>query len=289
LRRGVPQLRGQPPLLEETPSERLRQPGAGDSGGAIGAAAYVYHALYGKPRTHVMRDRGSAPLYGEEIVRLLNKPPDSVRAYGRRTGAVRFYGPQNQRGQIVGWLHGRMEFGPRALGARSILADPRRADMKDYLNERVKKRESFRPYAPAVLEERADEFFDLKNPSPFMLLSPASGPGFGKNPRRPHVDGTARVADKPSAAMCPPVLVAYRLRGPDGRPVLLNTSFNLRGRADRLFPGRGAGVFFERTEMDVLVLDKLRGGKTPRKKRARSIIPETAVPFFVFHPKRENL
>jgi len=154
---------------------------------------------------------------------------------------------------VIGWFHGRMEFGPRALGGRSILGDPRRDDMRDRINALVKKREAFRPFAPAVLEAVAAEHFDLPGPSPFMLETfPVRSPL--ALPAITHVDGSARVQtvhprQNPRFAR---LLDAFGRR--TGCPLLLNTSFNLRGEPIVCTP-LDAMLCFIRSDIDTLVLE----------------------------------
>ncbi|MCP4410807.1 MAG: carbamoyltransferase, partial [Gammaproteobacteria bacterium] len=156
-------------------------------------------------------------------------------------------------GRVVGWFQGRMEFGPRALGARSILADPRRPEMRDLVNARVKQRESFRPFAPAVLEEHCAEHFDLDHPSPFMLetcrvTSPLDLPAIT------HIDGSARVqtVDLENNRRFALLLEAFYRR--TGCPILLNTSFNMRGQPIVCEP-IDAIVCFLQSRLDCLVLE----------------------------------
>jgi carbamoyltransferase len=154
--------------------------------------------------------------------------------------------------RFVGWFQGRMEFGPRALGARSILADPREAEVKDRLNRTVKFREAFRPYAPAVLAEEAGEWFQDAQPSPFMLLTfLATRKARERVPGVIHVDGSARVQTVEPGAPLRGVLEAFAAR--TGTGVLLNTSFNVRGEPIVRTPEEAIAVF-EKTALDLLVL-----------------------------------
>ena len=133
-------------------------------------------------------------------------------------------------GYVVGWFQGRSEFGPRALGNRSILADPRTAEMKDILNKRVKHRQAFRPFAPIVLEERANEIFEGPGDSPFMLMAKHVSPAWkDKIPAIVHVDGTARVQTVNERANPTLYRLIKEFDALTGVPVLLNTSFNVKG------------------------------------------------------------
>jgi carbamoyltransferase len=157
------------------------------------------------------------------------------------------------KGKVIGWSQGRMEFGPRALGSRSILADPRRPDMRDRINALVKMREAFRPFAPAVLASKAGEHFDLDHPSPFMLetcqvISDIDLPAIT------HVDGSARVqtVDPEANPRFAALLEEFYRR--TGCPILLNTSFNMRGEPIVCAPG-DAIMCFVRSKIDLLVLE----------------------------------
>ena len=150
-------------LLRETPFEQVYvQPAAGDSGGAVGAALYAYHALLGKPRSFVMEHaywgRGYTP---GEIKTALDQAGVGYELVEREDALVDRVASALASGQVIGWSQGRFEWGPRALGNRSILADPRTAAMKEVVNTKIKFREPFRPFAPSILSERAGEFFAL--------------------------------------------------------------------------------------------------------------------------------
>jgi carbamoyltransferase len=158
------------------------------------------------------------------------------------------------RGLIVGWFQGRMEFGPRALGSRSILANPCLPGMKDILNARVKFREDFRPFAPAVLEERASEYFEMTTPSPFMLLTPRVRPGQAALlPSVTHVDGTARVqtVSRDDNPLFHRLIAAFG--AVSGVPVLINTSFNVRGEPIVCTPDDAVRCFLG-TDIDMLAI-----------------------------------
>lgn len=166
-------------------------------------------------------------------------------------------------GKIVGWYQGRMEFGPRALGSRSILADPTRPDMKDLINKYVKHREEFRPFAPSCLAERASEYFDGCTDSPFMLfVHPVKAQMREKVPAITHVDGTARVqtVTRESNPKYYALIEAFERRR--GVPMVLNTSFNIMGEPIVNTPSDAARCFFS-TGMDALVLGDYILTKTP--------------------------
>src|SRR5690606_1983369 len=145
------------------------QPAAGDAGTSLGVCYYIYHQILGQPRTYIMNDAYTGPSYDEHHIR------QALDAQGLRyerydeDQLVRRAAEIVASGDVLGWFQGRMEWGPRALGNRSIIADPRRDDMKDILNARIKHREKFRPFAPSVLLERTGEYFDQTYPDPFMI------------------------------------------------------------------------------------------------------------------------
>jgi len=248
-------------ILRETPFEELYiQPSAGDGGGAVGAALYAYHIVLGQPRQFVMEHA----YWGEE------HSPDEIEKFLKENG-IRYQRVDDeekliqrvvdrlQAGKVVGWFQGRFEWGPRALGNRSILADPRRADMKDIVNVKIKFREPFRPFAPSVLEERTEECFVLPEavkhyPARFMLyVVDVREDKRDLLPAITHVDGTGRLQTV-QKEMNPRY---YRLIETFGQaagvPVVLNTSFNLKGEPIVNTP-REAFSTFTRSGMDVLVL-----------------------------------
>jgi carbamoyltransferase len=255
-------------VLRETPFEDLYiQPAAGDGGGAVGAALHVYHAVLGHPRTFVMEHA----YLGEEhpegaIKRFLDGSSipyeyldDDDRLLARVVDAL-------TEGKVVGWFQGRFEWGPRALGNRSILADPRRADMKDIVNTKIKFREPYRPFAPSVLVERAEEFYELSEPerhypARFMLLVVDVKPSKRDVvPAPTHVDGTGRLqtVSKETSPRYHRLIETFGKA--TGVPVLLNTSFNLRGEPIVNTP-QEAFNSFSKSEMDLLVLDRFVVGK----------------------------
>lgn len=265
------------------------QPAAGDAGGALGAALLV--AGPEADRTGA-RDRMRGALLGPdhdaEVPSFVASRALPARACGEELFDV--VADALAAGQVVGWSRGRMEFGPRALGSRSILADPRRADMQRLVNLKVKFRESFRPFAPAVLAEHAADWFDLTQESPYMLLTaqvaasrrrpvpPGTEPGLGglhvprsEVPAVTHVDGSARVQTV-SAARHPDLhALLERFHARTGCPVLVNTSFNVRGEPIVRTPEE-AYTCFMRTGLDLLVLGDhvLRKDEQPAWHEARS-------------------
>ncbi|MBZ0254356.1 MAG: carbamoyl transferase, partial [Candidatus Methylomirabilis sp.] len=159
-------------------------------------------------------------------------------------------------GKILGWFQGRMEFGPRALGNRSLLADPRRADMKDVMNARVKRREGFRPFAPSVLAEKCGEWFVHDAPSPFMLMVyPLRPEKLPLVPAIAHVDGTGRVqtVTRDTNPLYHRLIEEFERR--TGVPMVLNTSFNVRGEPIVCTP-EDAIACFKNTDFDCLILGR---------------------------------
>jgi carbamoyltransferase len=240
-------------LLRETPFDDIFvQPAAGDDGIAIGAALQLHHAQTIRDREYVMRDACLGPAHSDGSIREfleLAKIPYETPANLEETAARLI-----ADGKIVGWYQGRMEFGPRALGARSILADPTRADMKDLINKYVKHREEFRPFAPSVLAERAGEYFDGCSDSPFMLfVYPVRTEQRDRVPAITHVDGTARVqtVTRDVNPRYYGMIEAFeRLRGV---PMVLNTSFNVNGEPIVNTPAEAVRCFFS-TGMDALAI-----------------------------------
>jgi carbamoyltransferase len=242
------------------------QAAAGDAGTALGAALYVQHAVLGAPRGFVMEHCYWGPRYGEEEIRqaIASRLPESQGKDGT-WGEVRVETVRDEdrlaaetaasiaRGDVVGWYQGRSEWGPRALGNRSIVADPRRGDMKDILNLKIKRRESFRPFAPSVLEERTGEWFTIDYPDPFMIkvypIRPEKRPLI---PAVTHVDGTGRLQTVSRSANPRYWKLIRAFEEQTGVPMVLNTSFNENEPIVNT-PGEALDCFL-RTRMDRLVL-----------------------------------
>ncbi len=265
-------------ILKEGPFENLWiQPAAGDSGGAVGAAYIAWHHVEGKERLSRLGDAQLGSFLGPEF----GDPEieDSFRKFGI---AFKKWSKQEllektasilSEQKIVGWFQGKMEFGPRALGARSILGDPRNPEMQKRMNLKIKFRESFRPFAPSVLIEDTKQYFNLEAESPYMLLTCAAkeevtsvraavgsnwiserlGSVQGRLPAVTHVDGSARVhtVERLRNPIFYELLKTFRNK--TGCPVLINTSFNVRGEPIVCTP-EDAIVCFLRTEIDVLVI-----------------------------------
>jgi carbamoyltransferase len=248
-------------LLRESRFERIWvQPAADDAGGSLGAALAVWHKYLGNDRSidPDVFDSQQGSLLGTEYA------DSQIETFLNAEKAVYHKMPPGrlceetarhlEDGAIVGWFQGRMEFGPRALGNRSILADPRRPAMVDSINSRIKFRESFRPFAPAVMEEKAGDYFDLDEASPYMLLVADVRPGQRSAiPAVTHVDGSARIQTV-SSTLNPQfhrLLETYDRR--TGCSVLLNTSFNVRGEPIVESPEQAYQCFM-RTGLDLLVM-----------------------------------
>ena len=246
-------------FLERTPFEQIYlQPASGDAGLAVGAAFHVEHQILGRPRSFVMEHAYWGPEYSNEEIR---RAVEKVHASGAGVhiaelpedallqAAARHIG----QGKVLGWFQGRAEWGPRALGNRSILADPRRAEMKDILNQRIKHRETFRPFAPSVMAEATGKYFECTHPSPFMTFAYAVRPEQrGVIPAPTHVDGTARLQTVTRQANPRYWRLLKEFAAVTGVPVLLNTSFN-ENEPIVLRPEEALDCFL-RTRMDVLVL-----------------------------------
>ena len=248
-------------LLADGPFEEVWvQPAAGDSGGAVGAALWGWHRVQGRPRVACGVDRMAGAYLGPRYDR------DEISSWLEGLGVphqrleedelLPFVADELAGGAVVGWFRGRAEFGPRALGHRSILADPRDPRVVERLNRAVKGREGFRPFAPAVLAERASEWFELSQPSPYMLFTAQVVASRRTDPEEPadgsfaarlaavrseipactHVDGSARVqtVDGRTDPTFHALLGAFEER--TGCPVLLNTSFNRAGEPMVLTP-----------------------------------------------------
>ncbi len=245
-------------VLANSPFENIFiHPNAGDNGLAVGQALYVHNIVDGNPRvyiaTHDYLGKTYAPDIIEETINEYKSKADvSVKKYEDTHHQNKEMAAFIAEGNITSWFQGRSEFGPRALGNRSILADPRRGDMKDTLNSRVKFRESFRPFTPSVLKERSHDFFTIDIESPFMLLAPYVKPGKAEVvPAITHVDNTARVqtVTKESNERYYDLIKEFDRQ--TGVPLVLNTSFNVAGEPIVETPGDAVRCFLS-TDIDVL-------------------------------------
>jgi carbamoyltransferase len=249
-------------VRSRTPFEEIYvQPAAGDNGTALGAALYVWHHVLGHRREFVMNHAYWGPSAADgDISRAITavRPRlDEMRASERviedETELCAWTADQIARGRIVGWFQGRMEWGARALGNRSILADPRRADMREIINAKIKYREKFRPFAPAILEEALDEYFEGAVPDPFMIqVYPVRTDKRHVIPAVTHVDGSGRLQTVNRAANPRYWQLIRAFADRTGVPVLLNTSFNENEPIVHR-PAEALDCFL-RTRMDVIVL-----------------------------------
>ena len=281
-------------LLREGPFENIWvQPAAGDAGGALGAALFTWYQLLENPRTPMLPDAQQGSFLGPDC------DEDAIRRFLTQIGAPFEYIPEEDefcqrvatlidQGKVVGWVQGRMEFGPRALGGRSILGDARNPNMQSIMNLKIKFRESFRPFAPAVLQERVHEYFETRpaEDSPYMLLvapvhpqqriapqstTPLSGLNKlkgvrSKIPAVTHVDYSARIQTVDSQRHGRYYRLLKAFESLTGCPVLINTSFNIRGEPIVCRPEEAYRCFLA-TNMDVLVLERfiLHKGQQPEQ------------------------
>ena len=267
-------------ILREGPFENVWiQPAAGDAGGALGVALFIWYQLLGNPRDVRTPDAQHGSLLGPRAKR------DAIRVFLDRVGAVYREHPTDRslcdavadllaQDQVVGWFQGRMEFGPRALGSRSIIGDARSRNMQSVMNLKIKMRESFRPFAPSVLRDRVDDYFEMRpeEDSPYMLLVapvarthrvPSDGALYGFDklkaarsdvPAITHVDYSARVQTVDSRhGLYEKLLRAFEAK--TGCPMIINTSFNVRGEPIVCLPEHAWRCFMS-TNIDVLVIDR---------------------------------
>jgi len=247
-------------LLKEGPFDKIHiPPSPGDAGSAIGCATYVYYSILNNERIietdttkMITNNAYLGPCYSDKTIKAFLEfrkiPYKEYEHQELLERTAKLITEQN----VVGWYQGRVEWGPRALGNRSILADPRNPKMKDILNEKIKHRESFRPFAPSILEEHTSEYFELDIPSPYMLLV-AKIKKPDKIPAVTHVDGTGRlqtVSRNANPLYYDLIKEFYHLTGV---PVIINTSMNVRGEPIVNTPEQGYAML-KKTEMDYLVM-----------------------------------
>ena len=248
-------------ILKETPFEEIYvQPASGDSGGALGAALFFYYSVLNKKRDFVFNNAYWGEEYSDrEIKKFLDDNSIKYEVAKSEDELLEKTVEGLVSGKVVGWFQGRFEWGPRALGNRSILADPRRADMKDIVNIKIKFREPYRPFAPSVLKENVSEYFDIPKgdggyPLRFMLLTlPVQEDKRNLIPATTHIDGTGRL----QAVYKDTNPLYYRLiekfRDATGIPIVLNTSFNLRGEPIVTTPENAFNTF-KNSGMDMLCM-----------------------------------
>ena len=247
-------------ILKEGPFENVHiPPSPGDAGSAVGAAQYLYY-IYHKNSKSISKDNTQlihenvyvGPSFSDdEIRKFLDSKNITYESFDRGHLLVKT-AQLIAEGNIVGWYQGKMEWGPRALGNRSILADPRKEDMKDILNAKIKHRESFRPFAPSILEEHASDYFDMNEPSPYMLMV-----AHVKKPKDipavTHVDGTGRlqtVSKESNPLYYDLINEFYKITGV---PVIINTSMNVMGEPIVNTPEQAYSMIVK-TDMDCIVM-----------------------------------
>ena len=253
-------------ILKDGPFENLHiPPSPGDGGSAVGCAQYLYHCFAKNKRIvqqsseRIANNIYVGPEYSnDEIKSFLEKNKISYEFLDTQA-LLKNTAKLISEGNIVGWYHGKMEWGPRALGNRSILADPRDANMKDILNEKIKHRESFRPFAPSILEEYVTEYFDIDVSSPYMLLV-AQVKKPEKIPAVTHIDGTSRlqsVSKEVNPLYYDLINEFYNITGV---PVIINTSMNVMGEPIVNTPEQAHAMILK-TDMDYLVMGNYLIGK----------------------------
>jgi len=241
-------------LLQESAFKNIFvQPAANDAGCAMGCCYYIYHQILDRPRKYALKDAFLGPSFTNEQVKhelVANKLTfeyhDNIEEIAANLLA---------NGSIIGWFQGKMEWGPRALGNRSILANPIEQDMQDKVNRCIKYREGFRPFAPAVLQEKTKDFFEIEAPSPYMLfLSRVKSAAANKIPAVTHVDGTARVQTVEQSTNPRFWKLINEFQKKTSIPVLLNTSFNVKGEPIVCSPKDAIRCFFS-TGLDYLIIE----------------------------------
>jgi carbamoyltransferase len=237
------------------------QPAAGDSGTALGVCYHIYNDLLKQPRSFVMEGAYTGPEFSDAEIRdELDRSELSFESLSD-VEVTKAAAKDIADGKVVGWFQGRMEFGPRALGNRSIVVDPRRADMKDILNDRIKKREPFRPFAPSIMEEYMGDYFEQTHPAPSMLMVyQIKAEKRATIPAVTHVDGSGRLQTVTREVNARYYQLIADFNELTGVPVVLNTSFN--ENEPIVCTPRHAIDCFMKTRMDVLYV----GNQVVRRK-----------------------
>lgn len=241
-------------ILRDGPFEDIYiQPAASDAGGALGAAAFCYHTLLKNPRKKPMQHAFLGPEFSDDEIRKYLDEADVKYEKPERGELLKRVAKLIDEQNVIGWFQGRMEYGPRALGNRSILADARNPENKDIVNLKIKFRESFRPFAPTVLVERVSDYFEIDRPSPYMLLVAKVRKNEHPIPSVTHVDNTARIQTIARDDNELYYDLIKEFENLTGCPVIINTSFNVRGEPIVCTP-HDAFTCFMRTNMDILVM-----------------------------------
>ena len=247
-------------ILTEGPFENIHiPPSPGDAGSAVGAAQYLYHIYHKNPK-NIFRNNSDliqeniyvGPSFSNEKIKdFLDSRNIPYESFNRES-LLKKTAQLIADGNVVGWYQGKMEWGPRALGNRSILADPRKSEMKDILNQKIKHRESFRPFAPSIMEEYTSEYFDMDISSPYMLMvSPVKKPE--KIPAVTHIDGTGRiqtVSKETNSLYYDLINEFFKITG---IPVIINTSMNVMGEPIVNTPEQAYNMIVK-TDMDYLIM-----------------------------------
>lgn len=244
-------------IIEKTPfRDVFIFPASGDDGGAIGASLYLYHHVLGIKKRYFLENVFLGPQFSINQNLQISNKNFKVKEMPHQQ-LLDYVSSKLSEGKVIGWFEGRSEFGPRALGHRSILADPRKAEMKDIVNKKIKFREEFRPFAPAILAEHAHKYFliNLDRIAPFMLGAFKAKPLTKKvAPAIVHIDGTSRVqlVSKEYSGNFRELLEVYYKK--TGVPILMNTSFNVKGEPIVNSP-KDALATFQKSGIDILVLE----------------------------------
>ncbi|HRQ39011.1 MAG TPA: carbamoyltransferase [Chloroflexota bacterium] len=247
-------------ILKETPfTDVFIQPAAGDSGGALGAALYVYHVLLGQPRRFVQEHNYWGAAYDDDAIE------QAINETGFRHERIEDEAKLTEtavtdilQGKVIAWFQGRFEWGPRALGSRSIIADPRRAEMKEIINAKIKFREPFRPFAPVIIQKAVADYFEMVRPSdnkmaPFMLTVERFREGPGEQVPAVNHLGTGRLQSVRREWNPRYYDLVYQFGQATGVPILINTSFNLRGEPIVNTPANALKTFGH-SDLDTLVM-----------------------------------
>jgi len=247
-------------ILREGPFKNIYiQPASGDAGGALGAAQYLWHTVLGNSKTDdtCMKNVYFGPKFSDENIENQIRNTNSQLKWEKFNGTddlVEHVASLIDGENVIGWFQGRMEFGPRALGNRSIIADARRKENWQKVNLKIKFRESFRPFAPSVLEDHVSDWFELDKPSPYMLLvADVKEEKRAEIPAITHVDGSARIQTVNREENSIYYDLIKKFYEKTGCPVIINTSFNVRGEPIVCSP-KDALYCFLNTEMDYLVM-----------------------------------
>lgn len=241
-------------IIRETPFKHIFvQPAAGDAGGTIGTALLIWKEIFDGKRTFEWQHSYWGPEYSDAKIQHFLDSHQIPYIVMSREKLLETTAQVIASNAVVGWFQGRAEWGPRALGNRSILADARRTENRDRVNLKIKFRESFRPFAPSVIEERASDYFDIKDPSPYMLVTAQVHENMRTIPAVTHVDGSARIqtVSRNQNALYYDLIRIFEKK--TGCPVIINTSFNVRGEPIVNTP-KDAWDCFINTKMDYLVI-----------------------------------